>query len=167
MKSSPPSAWNNRQTEQIISRLISFSEYEMTSHPHLILTVVATSDTDPVNAMHELISAHHIPSNLISTGQYDPSIVQRLYILLHDNTDQINNPIVILKQLQTKFNSSYTKLLPINSFPSETPNLQQPDVWSRYLLPVYYPDALPSFALEQLQKKTVLGRLYIRIIFHN
>jgi len=128
--------------------MLSFSEYEMASHPHLILTVVATSDIDHAATMQELVSATHTPSNLISTGQYDPSIVQRVYILLHDHNDTVNNPHSILQQLQLKFNSAYTRLLTINSFPAEYPNISQPDVWSQFVVPLYYPEQLPPTAIK-------------------
>jgi len=54
-------------------RSLSFSEYEMISHPLLLLTVVSTSDADPVGAMQELSSLHHMPA-VFTTGQYDPDI---------------------------------------------------------------------------------------------
>lgn len=54
-------------------RSLSFSEYEMISHPLLLLIVVSTSDVDPVGAMQELSSSHHVPA-VFTTGQYDPDI---------------------------------------------------------------------------------------------
>jgi hypothetical protein len=147
LKASPPSSWTSK-IEKIITHMLSFSEYEMASHPHLILTVVATSDIDHAATMQELVSATYTPSNLISTGQYDPSIVQRVYILLHDHNDTVNNPHTILQQLQLKFNSAYTRLLTINSFPAEHPNTSQPDVWSQFVVPLYYPEQLPPTAIK-------------------
>jgi len=121
----------------------------MTSHPHLILTVVATSDIDHAATMQDLVTATHTPSNLISTGQYDPSIVQRVYVLLHDHNDtSVSDPNKILQQLQLKFNSAYTRLLTINSFPADYPNTSQPDVWSQFMVPLYYPHQLPSKAIR-------------------
>lgn len=43
-------------------RSLAFSEFEMTSHPLIFLTVVASSDVDHVGCMQELSSSHHIPS---------------------------------------------------------------------------------------------------------
>lgn len=142
LKASPPSAWSP-QLEQILSRSLSFAEHEMLSHPVLILTVVSTADFDPVASMQELASGHHTPACL-SSGQYDPSI-PRLYLLLHDTSDGRDvDPSGIMRRLQAKFSMSLTRLMAINSLPKENPNLQQPDMWSRFLIPRYYPQLAPS-----------------------
>ncbi|KAJ1423521.1 ER-golgi trafficking TRAPP I complex 85 kDa subunit-domain-containing protein, partial [Ochromonadaceae sp. CCMP2298] len=141
LRSNPPSGWT-RPMEQIVGRLLSFSEFEMTSHPCIILTVVATSDVDHILAMQELASAVHTPVCL-SNGQYDPSLVTRMYVLLHDASDSIN-PQPILHMLQQRFGAANTKLIVINSFPQDSPNLQQPDMWSRFLAPRFFPHQIPS-----------------------
>lgn len=142
LKQTPPSSWTSKM-EAIAMRLTAFHEWEMTSHPFLILTVVATSDVDHVLCMQELASMHHTPACL-ANGQYDPASVQRLFILLHDAQDTSRNPYSILQALQGRFGAANTKLLTINSFPEDTPNLQQPDMWSRFLAPRFYPQAIPD-----------------------
>mmetsp|Transcript_61952 Transcript_61952/g.108957 ORF Transcript_61952/g.108957 Transcript_61952/m.108957 type:complete len:1520 (-) Transcript_61952:123-4682(-) len=163
LKASPPSSWTPK-TEAIVSRVQSFHECEMTSHPFLILTVVATSDQDHVLAMQELASMHHTPACL-SNGQYDPSTVQRLFVLLHDAHDSSRNPYMLLQQLQSRFVPANTKLLTINSFPADTPNLQQPDMWSRFLAPRFFPQNIPdnpntnpaNLAVNPVNGQPVLG----------
>lgn len=61
LKLSPPSGWSSK-IEQTLMRSMSFTEYEMTSHPIIFLTVVATTDVDHVGCMNELSSNHHVPS---------------------------------------------------------------------------------------------------------
>jgi hypothetical protein len=106
LKANPPSAWTPK-LEQILSRSMSFTEYEMLSHPVMLLTVVSTTERDAVSAMQELASPHHVPpgfqnvrSSLIDVtrfiyhwycflffaivqGQYAPDC-HRVYLLLHD-----------------------------------------------------------------------------------
>jgi hypothetical protein len=60
LKANPPSAWTPK-LEQILSRSMSFTEYEMLSHPVMLLTVVSTTERDAVSAMQELASPHHVP----------------------------------------------------------------------------------------------------------
>lgn len=63
----PPSGWTH-DVEQRITRSCSFSEFEMVSQPICILTVVSTSDTDPVACMQELCSPHHLPKGFKTVG---------------------------------------------------------------------------------------------------
>lgn len=43
-------------------RSMSFTEYEMTSHPIIFLSVVASTDVDHAGCMQELSSPHYVPS---------------------------------------------------------------------------------------------------------
>ena len=149
LKASTPSAWTSKM-EAIAMRLQAFNEWEMTSHPYIILTVVATSDIDHVLCMQELASMHHTPIS-VQNGQYDPSTVHRLFILLHDAHDTSRNPYMMLQQLQSRFAAANTKLLTINSFPENTPNLQQPDMWSRFLAPRFFPENIPENPNTKIQ----------------
>ncbi len=101
LRSSTPSSWNSR-IEQLWSRSISFSEFEMLSHPAILLVVVSTSDRDVLTAMQELSSPVHLPPCMTSVccalylvlfnrfcsfctlqGQYEPDI-HKVFLLLHD-----------------------------------------------------------------------------------
>jgi hypothetical protein len=62
VKGNPPNGWTST-IEQIIIRSMSFSEFEMISHPLLILYVISTSDIDPIANMQELTSAYNIPES--------------------------------------------------------------------------------------------------------
>eukprot|EP00981_Chlorochromonas_danica_P002980 scaffold601_cov170-Ochromonas_danica.AAC.41 len=139
IKANPPTAWTPT-TEQIVMRSMSFSEYEMMSQPLLQLVVVATTDIDPLAAMLELASVHHLPSCLTS-GQYDPQ-VQKVYLLLDDAGEKVKEPFSVLRQLHSRFPPPCTKLISINSFSANSPNFQQPDMWSKFLIPKYFPDHL-------------------------
>ena len=142
LKSSPPSAWCS-ELEQTFTRSLSFTESEMVSHPSLLLTVVSTSDFDPIASMQELASGHHTPTCL-SSGQYDPAI-PRVYLLIHDAADRKDiDPIPILRRLQAKFSSVLTRLMVVNSLSVENQNVHQPDMWSRFLIPRYYPHFSPT-----------------------
>lgn len=130
--------------EQIVVRSMSFSEYEMLSHPYTYLAVVATTDVDHVACMQELASPHHTPT-CMNSGQYDRGMVQRVFVLLHDanQTPVSGDPNGILRTLKAAFPEENVKMLTINSFPAETPNFQQPDMWSKFLIPRFFPDSLP------------------------
>lgn len=69
LKAAIPTAWSPR-LEQLLIRSMSFSEYEMISHPVILLTVVSTSDPDPVACMQELASYHHTPPCLSTVRIY-------------------------------------------------------------------------------------------------
>jgi hypothetical protein len=159
LKSSPPTAWT-QDIEQIVMRSMSFSEFEMMSHPLVVLTVVSTADADPLAAMQELASIHHTPQ-CFTNGQYDP-LIQRVYVLLDDAGERTKDAFVVLRSLSTRFPSSNTKLVSINSFTAAAPNLQQPDVWKRFIIPNFFPEHAPSPDANQLPRdpfhhRVVLG----------
>jgi hypothetical protein len=139
LKNEPPTSWT-RDTEQIFARSMSFTECDMISHPVVHLTIVATSDANPVAAMQELSSMHHAPQST-TNGQYDMNI-HKVYILLEDVSEKKKDPLSILRGLNAYFPPALTKLLSINSF--ATPNVHQPDMWSRFIVPKYYPSHAPS-----------------------
>jgi hypothetical protein len=65
LRQSPPTAWGNK-IEQIFNRSMTFSEFEMLSHPIVIINVASTSDNDPVRCMQELSFVHHTPACISS-----------------------------------------------------------------------------------------------------
>lgn len=138
---------------------MSFHECEMISHPVLILNVVATSDQEPVVAMQELASVHHTPS-VFSNGQYDSNI-HRVFVLLEDATEKHKDPLSILRGLNSYFPPAHTKLLSINSFPATAPNLQQPDMWSKNLIPKFFRNHAPlppnNLPMNPVTNTPVLG----------
>ena len=67
LKAYCPSAWTP-ELEQIVTRSMSFSEYEMLSHPIVVLTAVATTDYDVVACMQEIVSHHHTPQCLTTVS---------------------------------------------------------------------------------------------------
>jgi len=139
----PPTAWGPR-TEQTVLRSMAFSEFEMLSHPVVLLTVVATTDVDPVACMEELASVHHTPACLAS-GQYDADSVQRVYLLVHDTYSAADvDPRKELAKMQQHFPAQHLKYLAINSQPPEIPNLQQPDIWSLHTVPLFFPHLAPQ-----------------------
>lgn len=146
LRSSTPSAWTPT-IEQIMLRSMSFSECEMLSHPLVLMSVVSTTDLDAIACMQQLASAHHTPAVVLS-GQYDPDI-HRVYLLIHDaSLGPAVDAMAVYRRLQTKFPAA--KFLPINSLPDAAPNLQQPDMWSRWVIPKFFaPDApQPDPAVE-------------------
>jgi hypothetical protein len=143
LKTTPSTAWGPR-AEQIVLRSMAFSEFEMLSHPVILLTVVATTDVDPVACMQELASVHHTPSCL-SSGQYDADSVQRVYLLIHDTYSASDiDPRKEFAKMQSNFPPQHTKYLALNSQPPEMPNLQQPDIWSINTVPLYFPQLAPT-----------------------
>lgn len=120
----------------------------MLSHPLIVMTVVSSSDADPLSAMQELTSIHHTPA-CFTNGQYDPS-VQRVFVLLDDASTRQKDPLIILRSLQNYFPTASTKLLTINTLPVTNPNLHQPDMWSRYLIPKFFPQHAPSVDLSKV-----------------
>ena len=155
VRQSAPSGWTP-VIEQIIFRSMSFTEYEMNSHPLVFLTVISTADNDPIACMQELTSHQHIPP-CYSTGQYDPNI-HRVYLLLHDNSDittSNSDKDMILRQLKSKFSPTHTKMLCINSLPTDSPNLQHPDIWEAWRIPMFFPQNAPG--LDPSGENVVLG----------
>ena len=136
---------------------MSFTDYEMISHPTLILTVISSSDIDHVSCLQELCSPHYLPPGM-SNGLYDPNI-QRIYLLLHDNCEHISlDPNAILSKLYTRFPAANTRLLAINSLPPDSPNVQQPDIWTSYILPTCFPhDMQVDEARANLPKNPLNG----------
>jgi hypothetical protein len=87
LKSAPPTGWTTK-IEQTLMRSMSFTEFEMTSHPLIFLTVVSTSDIDHVACMNELSSAHHVPSCFSTVHTLD-LISSHLHLLVRDNMTQM------------------------------------------------------------------------------
>eukprot|EP01035_Chromulina_nebulosa_P018359 gene18359-24055_t len=142
LKVSMPTSWNKKIEQTILMKSLSFSEYEMISHPVVVLSVVSSSDVDPLLCMQELLSIHHLPVSL-STGQFD-SEIYRVYVVLHDINDAKHvDPNAVYRRLQSKFPASQTRLLSINSLSIDAQNLQQPDMWSKYKIPICFPQNVP------------------------
>lgn len=142
LESLPPSAWTTT-LEKLVMRSMSFNECEMISHPILILTVVSTTEIDTIAAMQELSSNRHNPICMMN-GQYDTDI-DRVYLLLHDAHCTPTLDINILhRRLQGRFPPSRTKLLILNSLSPDAPNLQQPDMFSRCINPLFFSNSAPS-----------------------
>jgi hypothetical protein len=105
-----------------------------------------------------------------------------VYLLLHDAYAAVNvNASLALRkvrkrllkfvapvlentflQLQSKFPPLHTKLLGINSLPPTAPNLQQPDMWSKSMYPLFYPKLAPALdpfgmPINPLNGSKVLG----------
>eukprot|EP01038_Epipyxis_sp_PR26KG_P005036 gene5036-7027_t len=142
LKVSPPSAWSPL-IEQIAMRSMAFTEFEMLSSPLIYLTVIATTDVDPIACVQELISMHHVPT-CVSNGQYEPNI-QRVHLILEDASEPgPESGLIVQRKMLGKFPQATIKLLSINSLPVNSPNLQQPDMWSAYLLPNFFPQHAPQ-----------------------
>eukprot|EP01041_Mallomonas_annulata_P002922 gene2922-5736_t len=162
LKASPPSAWTQK-LEQLVMHSVSFSEFEMASHPLILLTVVSTTDEDPVACMRELASIHHMPPCFF-TGQYD-SEIHRVYLLVHDKSSTRNVDInKLLLKMQSAMAPAAVRLLPLNSLPSSTPNLQQPDLWTQTTHPLFFPQHAPylntsiyEIALDPNTQKPIKG----------
>lgn len=156
LKSAMPTAWSPL-LEQIITRSASFGEFEMISHPVIILTVVSTSDYDPVACMQELSSTHHSPDSF-TNGQYDPDM-HRVFLLIHDShAKNAADPNTMYRRLQSRFPPVHTKMLILNSLPPDAPNLQQPDMWTRTVFPKFFPQFAPTFPEgEQLPRNPLNG----------
>lgn len=45
--------------------------------------------------------------------------------------------------MKSKFSPTRTKLLCINSLPEGGQNLQQPDIWTRWKIPMFFPQHAP------------------------
>lgn len=141
LKSQSPTAWTP-QIEQVLCRSMSFSEYEMLSHPIVVITAVSTTDFDVVACMQEMVSYHHVPS-IMSAGQYETD-VHRVFLIVHDpHAAPTADAPALLKKLQAHFPSSQTKLMVINSNPPTNLNMRQPDLWSRVINPLFFPQHAP------------------------
>ena len=136
LKSNPPSALTST-LENVILRSASFQDFDMLSHPVIIMTVVSSSEPNPLQKLQELSQQHQfIPG--ISLGLYDAEIT-RIYVLLHDiaDTPEHVNPDEIFSEMKS-FYPYHAKLLRMNSLSSANSNLQQPDWWSRWVLPKFF-----------------------------
>lgn len=138
---------------------MSFSEYEMISHPVILLLVVATTDVDPVACMQELNSSHHTPVCL-NNGQYYSDFVHRVYLLIHDTYSTADvDPRKEFIKIQRTFSSTHSKYLALNSQPPDMPNLQQPDIWTINSKPLLFPQLAPSLEyLEPIPTHPVSGQ---------
>lgn len=70
-------------------------------------------------------------------GQYDSSseALRRIFVIVHDVCDAHEvNPNTVLQQVRAALGSAHSvMLLPINTLPSASPNLEQRDIWSAHL----------------------------------
>lgn len=71
------------------------------------------------------------------------------------------DPIIIQRKMQSKFPPHHTKLLFINSLAPSAPNLQQPNMWSKFLIPTFFPqsnNSLASFDPSTLPRNPMDGK---------
>lgn len=107
-----PSAWSNK-LENIMMHSMAFSEYELLSHPLVLLMAVATNDPDPLAAMQQLTAKNRNPTGVLSVifhnliitapivitilsmyqGLYDPGDITRIYVLVHDSSISITGHV--------------------------------------------------------------------------
>ena len=86
----------------------------------------------------------------------------RVYLILHDPHVAADvDPIIIQRKMQAKFPPHHTKLLFINSLAPSAPNLQQPNMWSKFLIPTFFPlsnNSLVSFDPSKLPLNPMDGK---------
>ena len=142
LRNAPPTGWS-RNVEELVMRSLSFNECEMMSAPLMIMTVVSTSDADPLGSLEELNSNRHNPP-CFNNGQYDLS-THRIFVVVHDATatnPETNAPYdvnEIMKNIYRRYPPPRTKIMTLNSLPPDAPNIHQPDMWSRWMIPRFFP----------------------------
>lgn len=69
--------------------------------------------------------------------------VARVFLLIHNSaaTPSCHVP-TLFKQMQAAFSARHTKMITLNY--ALTPNLHQPDMWSRWMNPLYFPESTPK-----------------------
>ncbi len=159
------SGWS-RIVENSVMRSMAFHECESMSQPLILMTVVSTADVDPVAAMQELASSHHVPANM-RNGQYDPNVT-RVYVLLHDATAEVARGASsfgsIMQALKSRFPVEHLKTLVVNSLGANSLNTQQPDIWTTYIPPRWYPEDIHVLKSHEGRKagaqsdESVLGK---------
>jgi hypothetical protein len=146
LKNNPPTGWS-RNVEELVMRSLSFNECEMMSAPLMIMSVVSTSDADPLASLEELMHQRHFPT-AFTNAQYDHTI-HRVFVVVHDAT--AINPATgaaydvnaVMKGVYARYPSPRTKLMTLNSLPPDAPNVHQPDMWSRWMIPRFFPHLCP------------------------
>ena len=112
LRGSPPTAWSQK-IEQLLMRSMTFSEYEMISHPIVILNVASSADTDPVRCMQELSFVHHTPSCISSVNNF---------LVNFDSRDILNHELTIrdnMIQIFIEFTCSYTMSMNLSMLMSD------------------------------------------------
>ena len=133
--------------KKIMMRSMSFNEAEMMSAPLMVMAVVSSSDPDPLAALEDLVYGNHMPA-CMRNGQYDVN-AHRIFVVLHDatavnpSTGQPYDLNAVLTRIY-KYPPPRTKAITFNSLPPESPNIHQPDMWSRWLLPRFFPHLSPT-----------------------
>ena len=149
LRNAPPTGWS-RKVEEIMMRCMSFNEAEMMSAPLMVMAVVSTSDADPLASLEELVYGNHMP-NCMRSGQYDPN-THRIFVVLHDatavnpDTGEPYDLNAVMTRIYKKYPPPRTKAITFNSLSPDSPNIHQPDMWSRWLLPRFFPHLNPSEA---------------------
>ena len=87
--------------------------------------------------------------------------MKRIFLILHDHSDNSDcDPYSLLKRVQSRFPNIQSRLLIINSIPPDAPNLHQPDMWSHYLIPTFFPRSTPtmeSLGCAEIPKNPLTG----------
>lgn len=132
--------------EHCIFRSTTFAEHNTLDAPCLLLIAASSTDFEPLQCLQELQAAHKPRS--FRTGMYDPD-VPCLFVLVHDSCEVgAPDPMKIFREMQTKFAPLFTRMLMINSMPPESPNTQQPDLWSPNLNALFFPREVPDEAMS-------------------
>lgn len=79
---SEPFSWY-REFKLTLMDTFRCEEYSMMCHPAAMLVVVSSTDANPRQSFQELASPQNLPPSFMQ-GLYDPALVPKFYVVLHD-----------------------------------------------------------------------------------
>lgn len=118
------------------------SDHEFTRHLLACLIVISSADTNPVEQANQLTKKVRMmqsitPSKLPKWIATTPDEALNCYIMLHDGSSgDISKAQQAFDNLKATFGDNRCFLIQINS-QKDKPNLDQPDLWAKYLMKTY------------------------------
>ena len=127
--SSDPTPWYTEIIDTI-SKSMNFQPHEQFDQPLSQMLVISSAEPDPVATLKNLQLGKGFPK-VLKNGQFSAQI-PKFVVVVHDTCEShLIDPRSVLRILHGYFRPEQCKLITINSLPPTSPNLSQPDMWTK------------------------------------
>ncbi len=117
-------------TADVVANSLRFQPYEQIDQPLSQILVISSSESDPVSTLKNMQLSSNFPK-VLKNGQFS-SQIPKFIVVVHDTCEShAVDPRNVLNVLRGYFRPDQCRLVTINSLPLESPNVSQPDMWSK------------------------------------
>jgi hypothetical protein len=107
-----------------------FQSHERLDQPLSIILAISTLEPDPIAALKELQLGPGYPKQL-KNGNFSAHVPKFIFIIHDTCLAHAVDPQKVVRILHGYFRPDQCKLVTVNSFPDASPNMGQPDMWTK------------------------------------